>query len=503
IYVNSLKLFSALLMKILFVSSEVFPFAKTGGLADVAGTLPVNVKHGDNDIRVITPFYKNTNTDCVSKYPLLEHLEIKIGCSTYFCQVWEGSLKASVPVYLIKCDDFFKRDYLYGSPAEDYPDNAERFIFFSKAALELCTKLDFSPDIIHCNDWQTGLIPAFIQGMYRENVFFKNTATVFTIHNIAYQGNFDSKKFSLTGLPPNFFTMQGLEYWGKMSFLKSGLIYTDLLTTVSKTYSLEIQTPEFGYGMEGILADRKDDLYAVLNGADYDEWNPQHDTCIASHYSSKSLWRKKECKLDLLKEYNLPHDMIDKPLIGAISRLTDQKGFDLIAEIMEKLMDLDLGFVLLGTGDIKYQEFFIQLGRKHTKTAGIRIAYDNALAHKIEAGCDMLLMPSRYEPCGLTQLYSLKYGTVPIVRATGGLADTIHDYDNGTPGVANGFSFYEYSADMLLKTIDRALALYANKKLWKSLMTNCMLFDFSWNTSALEYLKLYTIAFAMRSKKSL
>ncbi len=395
-----------------------------------------------------------------------------------------------MPVYLIKCDEFFDRGSLYGTAKGDYRDNAERFIFFSRCALEACIKLGFTPDIVHCHDWQSGLIPAYLKTIYSNKPNFLKTGSVFTIHNIAYQGLFDRAAFNLTGLPGRLFSIDGLEYWGNMSILKAALMFSDIINTVSKKYSEEIQTTEFGYGMEGILAMRRADLYGILNGVDYDEWNPETDKFLAAQYSSADLKGKQACKEDLLKEFNLPASLRTQPLLGVISRLADQKGFDLLAEIIDELMAINLGFVLLGTGEQKYHDLFAAIGKKYPKRAGIKIAYNNAIAHKIEAGCDLFLMPSRYEPCGLNQIYSLKYGTVPVVRATGGLDDTIVDY-NEKDGRGNGFKFSEYSAQEFLHSIKRALKIYADKTKWARLVKNCMANDFSWEQSARQYMELY------------
>jgi starch synthase len=476
--------------KVLFASSEVVPFAKTGGLADVAGTLPVALRALGCDIRIIMPFYRMVESVAAERTLVVEGLEIPVGNKIYAADIWETRLAQSVPVYLIKCDEFFDRGSLYGTAKGDYRDNAERFIFFSRCALEACMKLGFAPDIVHCHDWQSGLIPAYLKTIYSNKPCFSKTGSVFTIHNIAYQGLFDKDAFNLTGLPGRLFSIDGLEYWGKMSILKAALIFSDVINTVSKKYSEEIQTPEFGYGMEGILARRAADLYGILNGVDYEEWNPAADTYIAAHYSSTDLKGKQTCKEDLLKEYNLPASLRKQPLLGVISRLADQKGFDLLAEIIDELMAIDLGFVLLGTGEQKYHDLFTAIGKKYPQRAGIKIAYNNAIAHKIEAGCDLFLMPSRYEPCGLNQIYSLKYGTVPVVRATGGLDDTIVDY-NESDGRGNGFKFAEYSAREFLKVMKRALTVYANRAAWTRLVKNCMGYDFSWEQSAQQYMELY------------
>jgi starch synthase len=476
--------------KVLFASSEVVPFAKTGGLADVAGTLPVALRGMGCDIRVIMPFYRMVESVAAERTLVVEGLEIAVGNKLYAADIWETRLAQSVPVYLVKCDEFFDRGSLYGTAKGDYRDNAERFIFFSRCALEACMKLGFAPDIVHCHDWQSGLIPAYLKTIYSSKPNFLKTGSVFTIHNIAYQGLFDRTAFNLTGLPGRLFSIDGFEYWGNMSILKAALMFSDIINTVSKKYSEEIQTPEFGYGMEGILAMRRADLYGILNGVDYDEWNPETDKFLAAQYRSADLKGKQTCKEDLLKEFNLPASLRAQPLLGVISRLADQKGFDLLAEIIDELMAIDLGFVLLGTGEQKYHDLFAAIGKKYPKRAGIKIAYNNAIAHKIEAGCDLFLMPSRYEPCGLNQIYSLKYGTVPVVRATGGLDDTIVDY-NGSDGQGNGFKFTEYSAQEFLHSIKRALKIYANKTKWARLVKNCMANDFSWEQSAKQYMELY------------
>jgi len=476
-------------MKVLFISSEVVPFAKTGGLADVSGSLPVWLKQHNNDVCVITPLYRTTMKCFRQDLKRIDTFDIGIGDNVYNGEIWQGRLKSSVPVFFIRCDTFFDRDRLYGNDMGDFTDNAERFIFFCRSVFVCCLKTGFLPDILHCNDWQTGLVPAYLKTLYSGNDF-SSTATVFTVHNIAYQGIFEQKKFSLTGIPDAFFTPDGLEYWGDMCLLKAGFIYADVINTVSKKYSKEIQTPELGFGMEGVLASRKGKLFGILNGVDYEAWDPLHDTLIAAQYSKKSIRRKHLCKEALVHDVKLPDIRIDKPLIGCISRLADQKGFDLLNDIFEELMDLDIGFVLLGTGDLRYHDVFKALGNKYDKQVRIILAYDNVLAHKIEAGCDMFLMPSRYEPCGLNQIYSLRYGTIPIVRATGGLDDTIVHYDKETQQ-GTGFKFHHYSAAALLQAVKEAVEMYNIPEKWKMLVQNAMSCDFSWEKSAQQYVALY------------
>jgi starch synthase len=353
----------------------------------------------------------------------------------------------------------------------------------AEAALEL------KPDIIHCNDWQTGLTPVYLKTLYRTFPSLAQTASVLTIHNIAFQGLFWHYDLLLTNLGWELFTPQALEFYGKLNFLKGGIVFADAVTTVSRKYMDEIQTPEFGAGLEGVLHDRRKDLYGILNGADYEEWSPSKDPFIKEKYGPSDWKGKKACKEDLQREFYLTLDP-DIPLLGVISRLTDQKGFDLLAEIMEDLMSLGLQFVLLGTGEEEYNLLFQKIGQKYPQQAGIRIAFDNALAHKIEAGADMFLMPSRYEPCGLNQIYSLKYGTVPIVRATGGLDDTIQDFDP-VGGEGNGFKFQDYSSSALLCAVKLALEAYRDKALWEKLMIRGMARDFSWEQSARAYVKVY------------
>ena len=369
-------------MKVLFVSPEAVPFAKTGGLADVSGALPKALKKMGIDVRLVLPFYRMVREQKYNYQTLIENLEIPIGRRSL-----KGDIKALLewengfPVYFVEKEEFYDRSNLYGTPKGDYFDNAERFIFFSRMVLELCEKIDFFPDIIHGNDWQCGLIPAYLKTLFRSDSRFAKTASVFSIHNIAYQGLFPGEDFPLTGLPAELFSISGVEFWGKVSFIKAGIVFSDIITTVSEKYSQEIQTEEFGYGLEGILRERKNDLYGVLNGADYEEWNPATDKYIAANYSLDDLSGKIKCKEDLLKIFKLPKKLISRPLFGVISRLADQKGFDLLAEIIDELMNLDLGLVLLGTGEEKYHQLFTRIGEKYPKKTGIKIAYDNTLAH--------------------------------------------------------------------------------------------------------------------------
>ena len=486
-------------LRVLFVTSEAVPFAKTGGLADVAGALPKFLEDLGCEVKLIMPYYRMVQKPGLPIHRVEQTLEVPLGNETLQADLYQSDLEKRSSVYFIGREELFDRPNLYGTPRGDYFDNAERFVFFSKAALAFCQAMDFSPDIIHHHEWQTGLISAFLKFSDPKDPLFSHSAVVFTIHNIAYQGLFPREKLSLTGLPAEVYNPEGIEFWGKINFMKAGIVYADVINTVSRKYSKEIQTAEYGYGLEGILRKRNQDLYGILNGVDYRDWDPSHDPHLVCPYGLQNLSGKRDCKKDLLKEFGLPPSLEHAPVLGVISRLADQKGFDLLAEILEDLFKLDLGFVLLGTGDQKYHDLFTRIGLKYPQKAGIRIAYDDRLAHKIEAGADLFLMPSRYEPCGLNQIYSLRYGTIPVVRATGGLDDTIVHYDPLT-GTGNGFKFIRYDAKELLQQIDAAIGFYHQPEHWNRLLRNAMSADFSWARSAVSYVELYRKALQKRGR---
>jgi len=481
-------------MRVLFVTAEAVPFAKTGGLADVAGALPRALSAAGHDVALLLPFYRQAREKCggdVEQTGL--ELNIALGAETIKPRVLATTLPDSdVRVYLLDHPPFFDREQLYGTPEGDYPDNAARFIFFSKAAMALPKALDWQPTIYHCNDWQSALVPVYLRLAAATDAFYHNSRSLFTIHNLAYQGLFPAEAFALTGLDGSLFSPEGLEFYGKLNLLKGGILYARIINTVSPRYAKEIQTPEFGCGLEGVLASRADCLFGIINGIDYSVWNPATDPLIPANYSPEDLSGKAVCKAKLQERCGLPVRP-DVPLLGMISRLDAQKGLDLLAEILDELAELDLQFVLLGTGKQEFHDLFTQIGQRHPEKLSMNIMFNNELAHQIEAGCDMYVMPSRYEPCGLNQLYSLKYGTVPIVRKTGGLADTIV---NATPtalgkGTANGFSFESYSARALYNTIRRALRLFYDRRAWRRLMLTGMRQDWSWQKSAAEYVELY------------
>jgi starch synthase len=478
-------------IKILFLSPEVTPFAKSGGLADVAGSLPLSLKRSGADVRIVIPNYHITKEGNFKNQLLIKDMEVPLGEEKLKVDVLETFLGEDIPVYLLEREDMYGRSNLYGNSRGDYYDNLERFSFFSHASLLVSRKLDFKPDIIHCHDWQTGIIPALLKGPYSSFKDLTDALTVFTIHNMGYQGIFPDDKLNVTGLNKrDFFHPAGIEYWGKISLLKAGIVYSDAVTTVSPTYAREIQTPEFGMGMEGILKQRSDSLYGILNGVDYNIWNPSNDEHIPVKYSNKRMSGKSRCKELLIKEMDLDPTLKARPLLAIISRLDTQKGIDILLDILDEILAFDLGLVVLGAGDETFQNILNQAAKHHRGNIGIKIGFDDPLAHRIMAGSDIFLIPSRYEPCGLTQMYALKYGTVPLVRATGGLNDTIKSFDEKT-GNGNGFKFGSYSAEALLKEIEKAVSLFNDKKAWKKLMSNGMNSDFSWDRSAKSYLDLY------------
>ncbi|HZU33873.1 MAG TPA: glycogen synthase GlgA [Candidatus Angelobacter sp.] len=474
-------------MKIIFAASECVPFAKTGGLADVVGALPQALVQLGHSVSVYLPKYKQTKLPDAKV--LLPSVTVPFDDQYRFCSVLDGGKRSGVQFYFIDYPPFFDRDALYGTPAGDYPDNAERFALYCRAVLE-ASKVLGVPDIFHCHDWQSALVPVLLETSYAHDPVFRNTRTVFTIHNIGYQGLFPPDTLPLLMLPWDLFTIDKMEFWGKVNFLKAALAFSDHLTTVSRKYAQEIQTSEFGFGLEGVLRTRSGSLTGILNGVDYGEWSPDTDKFVVHQYSAENLEGKKECKYDLLRQFGLENASIELPIIGIVSRFVAQKGFDLIADIVNDLARLPLIITALGSGDKEYQDMLVKLSKQYPEKIAVKVAYDNALAHKIEAGADMFLMPSRYEPSGLNQMYSLRYGTVPIVRATGGLDDTIEPWDVAT-GKGTGFKFSAYSGVALLNCIHEAVRAFKDQARWNQLMLNGMKKDFSWNASAREYVRVY------------
>lgn len=480
-------------MKIAFASSEVIPFAKTGGLADVSGSLPQELLKLGNEVKVFMPKYYEINE---YKYghtydSLIGELKISTNGFTHSVHVFYGKLpNSNVDVYFVHYPNFFHRSKIY---TNDW-DEDDRFILFSKAVIQIMQKLGWSPDIIHVNDWQTALIPALIRENYGWDSLFHKTKSVLTIHNIGYQGRFGLNSYNKAEFPKHLFENNGkLVYHGDSNFLMTGILYADIINTVSQTYAYEILTNEYGAGLNGYLWQRKEDFYGIINGVDYNVWNPETDEYLPYHYTIEDLSGKLRNKKFLLEKFKMPFNE-HIPLIGIISRLVPQKGFDIIADTLNQLVDLNAQFIILGSGEKQFENMFQHMAHYFPKKVGVYIGYNESLAHLIEAGADIFLMPSHYEPCGLNQIYSLKYGTVPVVRRTGGLADTVQDWNEFNEygqEIGNGFCFYEYSGKAMLHSVLRAINDFHNKSVWTKIQYNGMIKDYSWENSAREYIDLY------------
>jgi len=474
-------------MKIAMIASEASPFAKTGGLADVLGTLSVALERLGHEVLLIIPAYRPVLQGQFAGKETILKFAVPVSDRQEPAEVLQSTAGKAVTVYFVRADQYFDREFIYGTPTGDYPDNAERFVFFCRAALEILRA--FPVDIVHAHDWQAALTIVFLKtqsARYRETAAAK---TVFTIHNLGYQGRFWQGDWHLLNLDYGFFTPQFLEFYANINFLKGALLFADRLTTVSPSYAKEIMTPAQSFGLEGVLRQRAGDLVGILNGVDYGEWNPWTDPFISYHYGEHSLINKRGCKESLQHSLELP-DQPGTPIIAMISRLAGQKGFDLVESIFDRLMERPVQFVLLGSGDDRYAEFFRAAALRYPNRVAVRIGFDEQLAHRIEAGADMFLMPSLYEPCGLNQMYSLKYGTIPIVRAVGGLRDTVEDYDPAAQS-GTGFVFESYDAQALLTAVDRSLAAFHDKAAWTALGRRAMAMDFSWERSAHAYSNLY------------
>ena len=471
------------------MASEGLPFSKTGGLADVVEALPKALVAAGHEVAVVLPRYRGTKVSAV----VLPSVTIPMGGTRLrFPSVADDSVVSGVRYFFVDDPAYFDRDGLYGGSGGDYPDNAERYSEFCRVAIEIAKHV-WRPDVIHCHDWQSALVPVLLRTSYGDDPLVRDIPVVFTIHNMGYHGLFGREALDRAAIPVGVFHPGGIEFFGSVNFLKGGLVFSDYLTTVSRKYAQEIQTREYGYGLDGVVRGRADRLVGILNGVDYALWNPEKDKLIAAKYSVKDLSGKQNCKQALLKLFALPSENLAKPVIGIVSRFVDQKGFDLIAEKAHELMHEDLLLVVLGTGERKYEELFRALAAAYPGRVGLKIAYDNTVAHQIEAGTDMFLMPSRYEPCGLNQIYSLKYGTVPIVRATGGLDDTIEAFDI-EHGTGTGFKFVEYSGAAMIRSVRQALHLFMDERIWRRIQLNGMAKDFSWRGSAVEYAKVYAAA---------
>jgi starch synthase len=484
-------------VRILYVAPEAVPFAKTGGLADVAGALPTALSRLGHEVKVVIPKYGEVEE---KRWKLKHRGKLSAELSEqihYPFTLWSCRLPGTEVEVLFPANDrFFDRPGLYQENGKDYPDNLERFSAFSRVVLEIPKLLKWFPHVVHCNDWQTALVMAYLKAHFLQDSSYQKLGTLFTLHNLGYQGLFPGHEFSKLGLPSEFFTPETLEFYGKVNLLKGGLVLSKLLNTVSPTYSHEIQKREFGHGLEGVLRSRREDLYGILNGVDYQQWDPAHDPYLPRSYSRSRLQGKRRCKGTLQRECKLP--VTGVPLVGMITRFTIQKGIDLVIEILDELMHLDLQLVILGTGEPAIHQKLREAMNQYPEKLSVHFTFDEPFAHRIEAGADLFLMPSRYEPCGLSQLYSLRYGTIPVVRKTGGLADTVV---NATPsnllsGKASGFVFEEASSHSLLTTLRLALYLFKDRSLWEKIMRAAMAANFSWDRSAREYVKLYKLAIA-------
>jgi starch synthase len=460
------------------VSSEAAPFAKTGGLADVVGALPEALRAVGDEAAVVIPRYGSI--DLKGARRVFDNLPIYLGAERYDTSIYQAA--ANYPLYLVECPLLYDRKGFYGESGVDYPDNHIRFAVLARAALGVARYL-FRTDLFHCHDWQAGLVPAYLHTLFAGDPTFLGVKTLFTIHNLGYQGLFPPAALAEIGLDDAAFRPDGMEFFGRISYIKGGIAFADALNTVSPTYAREIQTPEFGFGLDGALRARADVLSGILNGVDYGEWSPELDPLIPARYSVDDLSGKRSCKARLLEEFGLPAAALDRPLLGVVSRFTRQKGMDILAEAADRMIAEDLYLVGLGTGEPEFEEFFSAMAAAHPGRIAVRMGFDNAQAHRIEAGADMFLMPSRYEPCGLNQIYSLRYGTVPVVRATGGLDDTI-DEDTG-------FKFAEYSGQALTGAVQRAVQAFADPDGWQARMRRGMRKDFSWSSSAAAYSQLY------------
>jgi starch synthase len=484
------------------MASEVEPFAKTGGLADVAGSLPAALAALGHDVRIFMPKYRGVDAQGMELRSIVPTLRVPLADREIEGGILEGRTPAGVPIYFLSQDHYYDREALYGTADGDYWDNCERFIFFCRGALEALEAIGerggegWLPQVVHANDWQTGLVPVYLRTLYRDHPRLGQVATLFTIHNLVYQGVFWHYDVPMTGLGWDLFTPAGIEFYGKLNFLKAGLVFSDLLTTVSRTYAREICTAAFGAGLEGVLEERSHDLYGVVNGIDYAAWNPEKDPAIAHTYSAEDPTGKVACRDALRAELGLAS--APGPVVGLVTRLAEQKGLDLVLEALPGILAEGCQIALLGSGDAHLETAFAEAARQHAGRLAVRIGYDGDLARRIYAGSDCFLMPSRYEPCGLGQLIALRYGSPPVARRTGGLADTVTDFDPARRS-GTGFTFDGFSVEALLDALRRAASAYRQPALWKALVRNAMSEDFSWEASAREYVTLYGKALKARS----
>lgn len=486
-------------MNILLASSEVYPYSKTGGLADMVGALAKTLAHTGHEVRVVTPLYRGIRAQCPEIRREDWWFDLPLGARRVNADLYSLEVEKNLTVYFIQQPEFYDRAGYYMENNVGYADNAERFIFFSKCVAHLARYLPWRPDVVHVHDWQTGFVPALILNQHHHEGWGNPPSTCLTIHNLAYQGGFPAETFALTNLPREFFTMDTSEYFGHVNCLKAGIALADVITTVSPRYAREIMTEEYGCGLDGFLRKRQNRLVGILNGVDYEEWNPMKDPFLKAPFSATNMSGMKINKHELQKELGLI--VTDAPLFGTISRLAEQKGVDIQLAALEEMLNAEMQFVLLGSGSPTYEHGYHELARRFPNKVAVRFGFNEGLAHRIEAGCDFYLMPSRYEPSGLNQMYSLHYGTIPIVRATGGLDDSVMDFTENKAN-ANGIKFSEYSARALAKAIRKALALYEQPELLRRCRRNAMKTDFSWERTVGEYLKVYEMAEGVSGPRS-
>jgi starch synthase len=486
-------------MNILITASEAVPFAKEGGLADVVGALPKFLKARGHDVRVVMPRYYKVDRERYQLRELPGVLVVPMGViGQMYCSVLEGRIPdTEVPVYFLEHEDYYGRDTLYEKDNEGYLDNDNRFIFLSRASLELCKMIRFTPDLVHAHDWHTAAVPLLLNTQYRHDPHLHEAASLLTIHNMQHQGSFYEGAMDVLGIGWEHFTFLELEMENQVNLLKGGIYHATLLNTVSEGYAREMQTPEYGWGLEGVVRERTGSLSGILNGVDYQEWNPESDPHLAANYGAGDLRGKAVCKLELQRAFGLP-ERADVPLIGMVSRLVKQKGIDTLAEALPRLLELDIQIVLLGAGEPWAHFYFGAMAVGHPERFACRIGYDNRLAHQIEGGCDFFLMPSAFEPCGLNQMYSMRYGTLPIVRATGGLDDSVDNFDS-VEQTGNGFKFWDLNAGALFDTVGWAVhTWYRDPEAIQTLRQNAMAKRFTWDEAAAKYERLYLDAMRMR-----
>ena len=480
-------------MRILMITPEANPFARSGGLAEVTYALAWALVKLGHQVSLVLPFYRQVRE---SGRPITctgQTLTIPLSFKTLTAEIFTSEIDPNLNFYFIGQDTLFNREGLYGTAYGDFDDNAERFIFFSRAVVEMIEPLKLGFDVCHAHEWQSGLVPVYLRTIYRDHPTLQKLPVVYTVHNVGYQGLFSSYDLPVTGLGWELLSPKGLEFYGKLNFMKGGLVFADLITTVSAKYREEILTPEYGFGLEGLFRERAQELYGILEGVDYVRWNPEKDEFLPAPYDRDNLAGKQACKQALLERFGLKVSPA-KPLIGMTTRFFERKGIDLVENIMDDLMQLDVGLVIQGTGEERHHYILQEMSLKYHERLGLVIGYSEDLAHQIIAGSDIFLMPSRYEPCGLDQLYCLRYGTIPVVRATGGLDETVKEFDPAA-GTGTGFKFKGYTPDDLLGAIKRALAVYQQPKVWKTLMKSNMALDYSWTkTAAPKYVELYRLA---------